>query len=191
MTTDKTILFTCNNSVYDMLLCDTYDIDRNALSCKVNKPCIYHPPCATWGRLRMQSINRPGEHLLSVWSILNIWRYGGVLEHPAGSKLWDFMELSKPGSKPDIHGGISISLDQHWFGHKCKKNTWIYIVGLSANEIPAMPLNFNAITHKICSSKPSSNLKELSKQARHRTPAKLAFYLIDIIELINNKKLQK
>jgi hypothetical protein len=169
------------------LKCEVYDIERNALTCKVKKACIYHPPCRTWGRLRKQTILHPGEHLLSVWSILRIWKYGGVLEHPAGSTLWKLMKLPIPGTKPDIHNGFSVSLDQSWFGHKCKKNTWVYICGCSLGEIPQLELSLDLVTHKIGNSKKNSGLKELDKAKFSQTPVKFAKWLIETTNIINLK----
>lgn len=181
------VLFTQNGSVYDELYCDTYPIERNALTCKSSRPAIYHPPCRTWGRLRQFTHFHPGEHLLAVWSIIRIWRYGGVLEHPAGSKLWSLMGLSMPGSKADINGGISLSVNQSWFGHKCEKNTWVYIKGLSINEVPSFPLSFDLIEYSISHTKKNSKLKEVTRKYRNSTPVKFAEWLIDIVALIEQK----
>lgn len=181
------VLFAQLKSTYKELDCDVYDVERNALTCCDQVAAIYHPPCRSWARLRGLAKFHAGEHLLAVWSIMRIWRYGGVLEHPAGSKLWELMKLPLPGSKPDIHGGFSISLDQSWFGHKCKKNTWVYIKGLDINEIPDYSLNFNVITHCISSTKSNSGLKEVSKDWREKTPVEFAKWLIKIVETINSK----
>lgn len=187
MKTKTVVLFAQADSTYKELDCDVYDIERNALSCKSKKACIYHPPCRTWGRLRSFANVHPGEHLLAVWSILRIWRYGGVLEHPAGSKLWNIMSLAKPGQGLDNRGGYSISIDQSWFGHPCKKNTWLYIKGCTISEIPAFPLRFDLIQYCISSNSKKTGLKEVSKKWREKTPVELANYLIRITEIINYK----
>ena len=179
------VLFADSKSIYKTLNCDVYDVERNALTCKSEMACVYHPPCRTWGRLRGLAKEHPGEHLLAVWSILRIWRYGGVLEHPAGSKLWSLMDLPLPGSGIDSKGGYSVSIDQHWFGHVCKKNTWLYIKGVDNASLPACPMNFNVITHCISSTRSNSRLREVSKNKRSYTPVKLAEWLIEIVELIN------
>ena len=181
------IMFTANDSIYDSLNCDTWPIERNAINCKKKEAAIYHPPCRSWGRLRLFSHIQPGEHLLSVWSILRIWKYNGILEHPAGSKLWSLMKLPMPGSKIDIHNGFSISIDQHWFGHKCKKNTWIYIKGIRPAQLPAMPMNFDLIQHSISHTGKKNKLKEVSKKYRSSTPVELAKWLIQVLEIINNE----
>lgn len=181
MNENHTVLFADKHSIYKKIGCNVYDLERNALTYKDKKPCIYHPPCRTWSRLRGLAKNHPGEHLLAVWSVLRIWRYSGVLEHPAQSTLWKTMNLPKPGSPPDIYGGFSISVNQFWFGHKAEKNTWLYIKGITINEVPVIPLNFDAITHTISSSKNKNGKKEISKNKRSSTPIKFAYFLIEII----------
>lgn len=184
MNKNTTVLFADKHSIYKKIGCNVYDFDRNALTFKDNTPCIYHPPCRTWSRLRGLAKFHPGEHLLAVWSVFRIWRYGGVLEHPSQSILWKTMGLAMPGSPPDIHGGFSISVDQFWFGHKAEKNTWLYIKGISINDMPVIPLNFDAVTHTISSSKNNNGKKEISKNKRSSTPHKFALFLIEIIFLI-------
>jgi hypothetical protein len=186
-----TVLFTEEKSIYHTMGCDCYDEKRNALTYTGEKAFICHPPCRTWGRLYKQTGLHPGEHLLSVWSILKIWKNGGVLEHPAGSKLWKLMKLPAPGSGVDSHNGWSLSIDQHWFGHKAKKNTWLYIRGVPPGEIPSYPINLNLITHCIAAHKSDSGLKLLDKKQYSKTPVQLAEFLIQLTEIINNKKLQK
>lgn len=188
MTTQANILFCDNDSIYKQLDCNVYDINRDALTCNSSLACVYHPPCRSWGRLRHFSGFHPGEHLLSVWSILRIWKYGGILEHPAGSKLWNLLSLPLPGKSYDLHKGFSVSINQSWFGHKCTKNTWLYICGINISELPSMPLNFNLITHSISSKKSNSGLIEIRKKDRSKTPVELANYLISTINIINNKK---
>jgi hypothetical protein len=47
-------------------------------------------------------------------------------------------------------------------------------------------LNFNAITHTVCTSKKGSGKKELSKKAREATPIKMAEWLISVANLCNS-----
>lgn len=186
-----TVLFTERESNYLALDCDCYDQKRNALTFTGSNAFIAHPPCRSWGRLRQFSRSSAGEHLLAVWAVLKIWRNGGVLEHPAGSSLWKKLNLPLPGSKFDLHGGFTLSIDQHWFGHKCKKNTWLYVVGLNTNQLPAYPLNFDVITHVVGSSNNITGAKELPKNERSSTPVDLCNYLIEIIKIIESNKKQE
>lgn len=183
------VYFVADNSYYRLLPdLDLFDIRRNALSTVSNAPAIYHPPCRSWGRLRQFAKTPSGEHWLAVWAVLRMWRYGGVLEHPAGSKLWSFMNLARPGQRYDSHGGFSVSLNQSWFGYPAKKNTWLYVVGCDISELPEMPLCFNAITKTVSGSKNRNVLKELSHTERSRTTLLFNKYLIAVLNTIKSKK---
>ena len=183
------VYFVADNSYYRLLPdLDLFDLRRNALSTVSNAPAIYHPPCRSWGRLRKFAKTPSGEHWLAVWAILRIWRYGGVLEHPAGSKLWSFMNLARPGRRYDLHGGFSVSLNQSWFGYPAKKNTWLYIVGCEISDLPEMPLCFNAITKTVSSSKKHNVQKELSHTERSRTTLLFNEYLVEVLNTIKSKR---
>lgn len=183
------VYFVAKNSYYHLLPnLDLFDLRRNALSTVSNAPAIYHPPCRSWGRLRQFAKTPSGEHWLAVWSVLRIWRYGGVLEHPAGSKLWSFMNLARPGQRYDSHGGFSVSLNQSWFGYPAKKNTWLYVVGCEISDLPEMPLCFNAITKTVSGSKNRNVLKELSHSERSRTTLQFNEYLISVLNTIKSKQ---
>lgn len=183
------VLFTQSGSNYDNYKCfDTYDFERNALTYNGSSAVICHPPCRSWGRLRGLAYRVPAEHWLAVWSVLKIRKLGGVLEHPAGSTLWKFCKLPYPGQAPDIYGGFSISINQHWFGFEAEKNTWLYVCGCELKDIPPVSLNFSAVTHVVNSVKASKVKKELSKNKRALTPVDLCFFLAHIILTINEKK---
>ena len=67
---------------------DAYDVGRDALSYSDLFPVVCHPPCRAWGRLSHMAHNvREGEAELALWSIDKIRQNGGILEHPAGSRL--------------------------------------------------------------------------------------------------------
>lgn len=183
------VYFVADNSYYRLLPdLDLFDLRRNALSTVSNAPATYHPPCRSWGRLRQFAKTPSGEHWLAVWAVLRMWRYGDVLEHPAGSKLWSFMNLARPGQRYDSHGGFSVSLNQSWFGYPAKKNTWLYVVGCDISDLPEMPLNFNAITKTVSGSKNRNVLKELSHSERSRTTLQFNEYLIAVLNTIKSKR---
>lgn len=183
------VLFVNQSTNYENFNTDLYDINRNALSIVNDCAAVYHPPCRSWGRLRSFANFSPGEHWLAVWSVIRIRRFGGVLEHPAGSKLWNFMCLPRPGAGYDSFGGFSVKINQHDFGFECEKNTWLYIVGIDVNLLPAFPLNFDAVTHIISSCKLENGKREISKNKRAATTIMLCSYLLQISEIINYKKL--
>ncbi len=177
------VLFARHDSVYKNLVTDVYDLDRNALTYKGERPVIAHPPCRAWGQLRHFAKPLPGEKDLALWSIELIRKNGGVLEHPRASKLWP-QYLPYPGHY-DEFGGFTISIDQHWFGHKAKKSTFLYFCGCTLNDLPKIPISLNPPTHTISSVKPKHSLRkpEVSKKWREATPLTLALWLIEAAKL--------
>lgn len=185
------VLFVQSNSVYKKLGCDAYDIKRNAMLYNGNQALIAHPPCRLWSRLRACSTAPVEEKLCAIHALNLIRRNGGVLEHPNGSSLWKEMGISKSTS-PDQFGGFTISVNQSWFGHKARKSTLLYIVGCTYAQLPTMPLNFDAITHSVTTTKRDRKLKvgrkECSKHMRDATPLLFANWLIEVIAVINSNK---
>ena len=176
-------LFVRKDSIYKSLLDDCYDIERDALTFSGNNAIVAHPPCRSWSRLRHFSKHKPGEELLALFAIDVIRRNGGVLEHPAGSAL--FNGYLHKNSYIDSYGGYVISVNQHWFGHRAAKKTYLYIVGCPLSVLPALPLNFNAIECTVSSSVniKSRSKKEITKKEREQTPPAFAEWLINVASL--------
>lgn len=131
-------LFLMLGSVYNAKAgTDCYDIERDARTCESAGPLVCHPPCRGWGRLKHFAKTRPGERRLAQWSVIKVRRQGGVIEHPASSSLWKACGLPLPGEGFDEFGGWTLEIDQCRFGHRAKKNTWLYIVG--ATSVPVLP----------------------------------------------------
>lgn len=183
------VLFVRLDSIYkDFNVCDCYDLERNALTFNDNRVIIAHPPCRLWGRLYKQSTAPPEEKQTAIFSINKIRQNGGVLEHPAGSKLWQTMELPTD-SKTDKYGGFTISVNQHWFGHRAEKRTWLYICGIDRKDLPVIPVNFNAVTHVITKCRKHANYKkEVSRKERESTPKEFASWLINLCLIIDKNK---
>lgn len=118
---------------------DVFDAERDALTFNGGMPCVCHPPCRKWGVLAHMAFNaREGEKELALWSIEQVRKNGGIIEHPSGSKLFK-KHLPDVGMFPDEFGGFTILLDQFDFGHVAHKNTKLYICGLDFSELPEMP----------------------------------------------------
>lgn len=176
------VLFARKDSVYKKLGVDVWDIERDARLWPGGNPIVAHPPCRAWGAYKGFAKPRPGEKELAIWSIRQIRRWGGVLEHPRASSLWKEMELPI-GEEVDEYGGRTISIDQKWFGHKAKKATLLYVCG--CKNLPKIPLNFDAVTHyvgypKSFKGKSRNGMKEISKAEREHTPIHLAKWLIEV-----------
>ncbi len=172
------VLFARADSVYKTLVgADVYDIERNAKTWTGGCAVVAHPPCRAWGRLRYFAKPRKGERGLAIWAVRQVRTWGGVLEHPAGSRLWLKAGLPLPGSR-DRFGGWTLPVHQHWWGHRAEKATWLYIVGCEPVDLPAMPLVLGEPTHVVQSSK--SGRPHITKAEREHTPPQLAEWLCDL-----------
>ena len=173
-----TVLFARADSVYKtMPQCDVWDIERDARNWRSGNPCIAHPPCRAWGRLRHFANPRVDEMDLARFAVRMVRENGGILEHPKGSKLWEDQRLPLPG-RFDIYGGWTLPILQYWFGHKAEKATWLYIVGCSPEDVPSWPLTLGYATHVIASSDKSR--LEVTKREREATPPLLAEWLCEL-----------
>lgn len=189
MSQDIDVLFTMEPSIYDTLTPGrTWGISRNAITWPGGNPIIAHPPCRAWSRMRGLSKAPKEEKYLAIWAIEQVRTWGGVLEHPAHSTLWGEMDLPL-GNDIDKWNGFSIYVEQSWYGHLCKKPTWLYIAGIHRNKLPALTPNFMAITHTISTppknqhgNRPKNGKKELPKSLRSATPIGFARLLIEIAE---------
>lgn len=174
------ILFTRKDSVYKTLCDDVWDIERDARNWPGGNSIVAHPPCRMWGQLRKFAKPLPDEKNLAIQSIKWIREFGGVLEHPKSSLLWEEMLLPYPG-EIDEWGGYSICVDQFWWGHRAKKSTLLYIVGCDKKDLPAIPIKFDRIEYVVrFSKKNSANKKEITKRERDATPIDFAKWLIEV-----------
>lgn len=181
-------LYVRKDSIYKTIPgVDCYDIDRGARTFPGGMPVIAHPPCRLWGRLRQFSTAPTEEMELARHAVLMVKKWGGVLEHPAGSLLWKEQSLPVPGNNIDLLD-YTIDIDQSWFGYPAKKRTWLYIVGVPYSNLPAFPLNLNAITRTVASRikkyHNNDNWKlELPKSQRDVTVMELAEWLVIIARM--------
>ena len=173
------VLFARADSIYKKLTnTDVWDIVRDARRWQGGAPVVAHPPCRAWGRLRSFAKPRKGERQLAIWSIRQVRKFGGVLEHPAGSTLWKKAGLPLPGQR-DKYGGWTLAAPQYWWGHKAEKATWFYIVGCEPGEIPEVPIKLGEPTHVVQSRKKDSR-PHISKSEREHTPPELAAWLCEL-----------
>ena len=105
---------------YPDLLTDCWDIERDALTYAGPNPVVAHPPCGSWGRMVHLSRQPLAPGLAAV---AQVRRWGGVLEHPADSKLWKRLRLPYVDGLPDEWGGFTVCVNQWDFGHLALK--WI------------------------------------------------------------------
>lgn len=134
---------------------DAWDVERDARLYDGPWPVVAHPPCQLWVNFAHLNYkryggghNRPGNDGGCFASALAaIRKWGGVLEHPAGSEAWPAHGLSKPrrelvaGHEVDWSGWFRVGLSewtcevwQSAYGHPARKRTWLYYVGLCAPD---------------------------------------------------------
>ena len=132
---------------------------------------------------------REDEKALAPWAIEQIRRFGGVLEHPANSKLWPELNLPVPG-KRDLYGGWTLPIHQHWWGRRAEKKTRLYIVGCDPKDIPDIPLRIDEPTHVIGDVGRAGMGKrpEVSKAEREQTPKELAIWLCELARRCSQKE---
>lgn len=176
------VLFARRDSVYKSIPgCDVYDIDRDARTFTGTAPVVAHPPCRAWGKLRAFAKPRPDEKDLALFAVDVIRRNGGVLEHPEGSTLWNAAGLPL-GTARDEWGGFTLSVDQFWWGHKIKKSTWLYVVGIEPSELPPIPLKFDAVFYSF-RKRSYHPLPEITRAEREHTPLALALWLVELARM--------
>lgn len=175
-------LFVRSDSIYKRLPgVDAWDAERDARAWPGGVPCVAHPPCRGWGRMRQfASKVRPDEKALGPWAVERVRAHGGVLEHPFDSTLWPHCGLPVPGAVPDAWGGYSIEVDQFHWGHKARKRTWLYIVGVAPDDLPALPQRKGNPTHCVRPPKTYPRLPCITKAEREHTPHELSRWLVEV-----------
>jgi hypothetical protein len=165
---------------------DAWTIDRDARLYDGPDPVVAHPPCADWSTLTCRATPpanytlRPERRACGPRAVEQVRRFGGVLEHPAYSKLWHEMDMPRPGEFADEHGGWTLYCEQVAWGHPAKKGTWLYIVGIP--NLDVTPMTGGTPTHVVTTSRRTTapSLPEMKKSQRHITPPAFAEFLIGI-----------
>lgn len=161
---------------------EVWDEERDARLYRGPYPVVAHPPCGPWGSLAQYSRQ---DRRLALLAVKQVRRWGGVLEHPRGSRLWEECGLPAPGAEPDRYGGRTIAVRQVDWGHVAEKKTWLYVVGVG--RLPKLPPP-GVPTHWISGSrKPRTgggvcppHIKFCSNQQRRRTPPRFAEFLVSL-----------
>ena len=169
---------------------DCWDEKRDARKYPGPYPIVAHPPCGPWGSLANFSRQDPA---LALCAVEQVRRFGGVLEHPRGSRLWPALGLPRPGELPDAYGGITLLVRQVDWGHVAEKPTWIYLVRVRV--VPAFPPPGTA-THWVCGSRNQrpraeggtlpAGMKFCSNEQRRRTPPRFAEFLVALARSVGS-----
>lgn len=186
------VLFARADSCYKALPgVEVFDAERDARTYDGPWPVVAHPPCRAWGRLKHMANPRPDEKNLARLAVALVRAFGGVLEHPCASQLWQDQKLPAPGQR-DAYGGWTLGITQHWWGHRATKKTLLYIVGCEPAEIPPMPaLQLGEGTHVVAqdvrlpdgSRIPKGDPRkrpQVTHAEREHTPPALAQWLVEL-----------
>jgi len=173
---------------------DCWDEARDARGYDGPAPIVAHPACGPWSRLRHLYRGGEGGPELAVRALEQVRAFGGVLEHPAESKLWWHdstlgEHLGRFGAHVDRFGGYCLAADQCEWGHVARKRTWLYLVRVPRSALEAPPFPGREPTHwvsggrgrvgkKAKTTPVPPGIKVCSAQQRRRTPPLFAEYLV-------------
>lgn len=183
-------LFVRTDSPYKNRGIDCYDKSRDARSYTGDNAVIAHPPCRAWGVLSHMAKPEPGEKQLAIDALKIVRSNGGILEHPAGSKLWKEMQLPEPGMFHDEYYGYSILVNQYDFGHVASKPTKLYIVGCPLSMLPPIPKRRTSKPKKSITGQVPGTAR-CTQYEREYTPAPLIDWLLMTAENIEYLKTMK
>lgn len=139
---------------------DLYDKNRDAYTFNSSQKLIAHPPCQQWSKLKgLATYNkREKEIALFCWEKVN--QNGGILEHPLGSSLFNYVNADKK----KIY-----LVHQHIFGFAAQKPTLLYCHNINILPIPShMPGVYADL----------KNVNEITANLRSRMTSRFCVYLI-------------
>lgn len=170
---------------------DCWDEARDARVYWGPHPVVAHPPCGPWGRLA--HLYRGTEHDCAPRAVAQVREWGGVLEHPERSKLWEWEGLPLPGDATDAWGGRTYVVDQCDWGHVARKRTWLYVVRVNQRWVMrqlAARRGTGSPTHYVSGTRNPNRkghgglvppgIKVCSAEQRKRTPLEFAKFLVEL-----------
>jgi hypothetical protein len=152
-------------------LCDPWPADRDARAYAGPRPVVAHPPCGPWSKLRgLCTVQDPS---CAPSAVDSVRRFGGVLEHPAESRLWSAgLGLPRPGEPADGFGGWTVEVDQARFGHASRKRTWLYLVRTEAPVFPGPVAD------------PGQTVGRMHRREASATPPRFALFLLELARTV-------
>jgi hypothetical protein len=183
---------------------ETWDLARDARLYAGPHPVVAHPPCERWGSYWFGSV-RTGAKRYELGAdggcfaaaLAAVKRWGGVLEHPAGSRAWGRFFLIRPPRwggwvAGDFGDGWVVHVEQGHYGHPARKPTWLYVSGVRREDLPDLARGASGAEGRIDASFKTTEerrkarkmgepaLPLLSKVQRRLTPEPFAELLIGI-----------
>lgn len=144
MIADVAVLFVDPLGEYPKRFAHTWDERRDARTYKGKLSVIAHPPCSRWcqlaGLVQARWGHRVGDdgHCFAA-ALAIVKRVGGVIEHPAYSKAWDYFGIPRPARG---EGWLQVGprswtcyVEQHAYGHPARKATYLFYVGERPHEL--------------------------------------------------------
>lgn len=166
---------------------DCWDAERDARNYRGPHPIVAHPPCGPWGQLAHLCTRQ--DPALAPLAVAQLIRWGGVLEHPANSKVFRHLGMPLPGDEPrTINGRVvwSMKVDQCLFGHVCRKPTVLLFADVPPDSIGELPAdrepthvvsNFHASPEAKADLR-ARGLKVAGAAQKRRTPPAFADFLV-------------
>lgn len=186
-------LFVDRNGPYpSMPDVDAWTIERDARYYAGPHPVVAHPPCGAWGTLRHLASRSLNEKDCGPSAVNSVFLYGGALEQPAKSKLWEHCGLPLPFEKTNVaREGFSISVQQVAWGHVARKSTWLFFFGIERDLVLAGIRRGGTPTHWVSGSRRRKGgavrgglvplgIKVCSDEQRRRTPVLFAQWLVSL-----------
>lgn len=177
-----------------------WDETRDARTYEGPHPVVAHPPCNLW--VNMAAVNwKRYKRQRPAWypggddggcfasALASVRRWGGVLEHPAGSHAWAAHGLQKPetdtfawrllGQDPcSLRWQAVCEVWQSAYGHRARKRTWLLYCG----RRPPFDLNWAREPGTAQVGWFDRNKPTLSKREASATPIAFARTLIKLAE---------
>lgn len=146
-------LFVARGGVYtDLPGVDAWTEDRDARRYSGPWPVVAHPPCARWGAYwygspsgsKRYKLGDDGDCFASALAAVD--RFGGVLEHPAGSLAWPAFGIPAPLASGGWSQVFTLTGPRVWtccveqghYGHRARKRTWLYCCGPAGFSPPSL-----------------------------------------------------
>lgn len=173
---------------------DPWDEARDARNYAGPYPVVAHPPCERWGNYWFggpawvaagNAPKRLGDDGGCFRAALDaVRRHGGVLEHPAGSRAWEWFEIDRPmrgygWSPADFCGGWTCLVDQGCYGHRAAKPSMLYAVAPSLPSLDWSRAVVEPVSEK-AAARNEGNCMYLSRKQRAATPAPFRDILLSI-----------
>lgn len=125
---------------------DPWDAVRDARRYAGDDRVVAHPPCERWGRYWSGGPSAKHRRMLGddsgcfAFALATVRRCGGILEHPEASHAFAHHRLSRPRWREgwtDAGDGIGhvCCVAQGHYGHRARKLTWLYAVGVDLPEL--------------------------------------------------------